>query len=120
MGLYTATKCRGGVKATLVSTVHAAYVPAAMRYGTFSVSAYGGAAKANPRSLAYISYAHKRHGWVKDKVLGTKVASHSGAHVGGTGYIWPDHSIAWGVYTALGATYDVKGFTIHLEYTVLR
>jgi hypothetical protein len=120
MGLYTATKCKGSLKRTLVSTVHVLRVPDAFKYGRLSVSAYGGAAKANPRSLAYISYAHKKKGWQKDKALGTKLGTHSGAHVGAAGYIWPDRSIAWGVYTAMGAKYDVKGFTVHLTYTVLR
>jgi hypothetical protein len=119
MGLYTGTKCRGSVKATLVSTVHVLRVPDALRYGSFSVSAYGGAAKANPRSLAYIAYAHKKKSWQMDKVMGTRVGSHSGARVAGAGYVWPDRSVAWGVYTAMGAQYDVKSFTVHLTYTVL-
>lgn len=119
MGLYTASKCKGTVKSTLVSTVHALAVPAALRYGSLRVSAYGGAAKANPRSLAYIAYSDTKKGWLHDTRLGSGLGSHNGARVGGHRYVYSDRRIFWGVYTAMGAKYDVKGFTVSLTYTVL-
>ncbi len=119
MGLYTETRCKGSLQATLVSTVQRIRVPAALRYGSLRISAYGGAARAEPRSLAYIAYYHRKDGWKGDKQLRPGLGDHAGVSTAGGGYVYPDRSLYWGVYTALGAKYDVKSFTVRLAYTVL-
>lgn len=119
MGLYTGTRCKGKGDAMFVSTAHSARVPDAFRYGTLQITAYGGAGKAEPRSLAYITYLHKKSGWKNHVRLGSSVRGHRGAKVGADSYIFPDRSIGWGVYTGGGARYDIKNFTIKLTYTLL-
>lgn len=120
MGLYTATRCRGTVKKTLVSTTHALRVPTALRYGTLRVTAYGGAARSAARSLAYLTYYHGKDGWKNDRAMSPATGSHRGAGVRATPYVLRDRSVAWGAYTAKGARYDVRGFTVSLTYTLLR
>lgn len=120
MGLYTGTRCKGSIKATLVSTAHALRVPAALRYGSIRVTAYGGAAKAEPRSLAYLTYLHPRDGWGADTQMSTRLGDHAGTTVRAGDYLFKDGTFEWGAYTADGARYDIKNFTVRMTYTVLQ
>ncbi|WP_370288877.1 hypothetical protein [Nocardioides sp.] len=120
MGLYTGTRCKGSIKATLVSTAHALRVPAALRYGSIRVTAYGGAAKAEPRSLAYLTYLHPKDGWGADTQMSTRLGDHAGTTVRAGDYLFKDGTFEWGAYTADGARYDIKNFTVRMTYSVLQ
>jgi len=120
LGLYTNTKCRRTFEDGLIVTVHAVRTPAgAVRYGDFRVSAYGGAAKAAPRSLAYLEYLNRAEDWVADTRMGTSLTTHNGATRAGSNFVWGDRYVVWGAYTAEGAKYDIKSFTVRLTYFVL-
>lgn len=120
MGLYTGTRCKGSIKATLVSTAHALRVPAALRYGSIRVTAYGGAAKAEPRSLAYLTYLHPKDGWGADTQMSTRLGDHAGTTVRAGDYLFKDGTFEWGAYTADGARYDIKNFIVRMTYSVLQ
>ena len=51
--------------------------------------------------------------------MGSKVGNHRGRAVVAGRYVFSDGSIAWGAYTAAGARYDIKSFTVRLAYTLL-
>lgn len=119
LGYETATKCRTSTSQTLISTAHAVRVPKAFSYGRLSVSVYGGASKGFAGSRAYLAYDHRDDGWSNDRLLSSTVGPHAGSSVPATNYVYPDRSIAWLLYTAAGAHYDVKSFTVRLPYRVL-
>ena len=120
LGLYTNTKCRRTFENSLIVTMHAVRTPlGAVKYGDFRVSAYGGAAKAAPRSLAYLEYLNRSEDWVADTRMSTSLTTHHGATRPGSNFVWGDRYVVWGAYTAMGAKYDIKNFTVTLKYFVL-
>ncbi|MCW2780264.1 MAG: hypothetical protein JWR35_713 [Marmoricola sp.] len=121
IGLYSNTKCKGKTFQTShVESLHTVRLPAAISYKTLSVSTYGGAAKSNKRSFAYIDYLTTNGVYTASHRLGSGVTQHAGLTRATTPFVFSDHSIGWLVYTAMGARYDVKNFTVHLSYTVLQ
>lgn len=125
LGYYSNTRCRAGDAASLVGTVNAVRVPKAFRgrYGTLTVSTYGGASKRRPASIAAFGYLRASDGDVVGvRRLSAPLGSHSGGTVQASGFVVDKAttpSIAWTVATRYGNRYDVKSFTIRLTYTVL-
>jgi len=120
LGLYTNTKCQGDLWQSAVIVTHRVAVPAAFRYGDLRITTYGGAAKARPGSYLYFDQMRRTREWADDdRRLSYTLGAHPGPLKPATGFVLPDRTIVWGVYTALGARYDVRDFTITLKYTVL-
>lgn len=119
MGLYTNTRCRRTFEDSLVLTIHAMQMPRAARYGDLRVAAYGGAAKAAPRSLAYLAYINRQDDLVASTQMSTRLTTHNGALRPGANFVFDDRYVVWSTYTAEGARYDIKNFTVTLKYQVL-
>ena len=119
MGLYAGTKCHGGARATFLSTVHTMTLPEAFRYDTFQVSVKGGAAAAAPRSWAYLEYYDMKDGWSHRERLYSPMTMHEGPEVKASRVVYPDRSVAWGLFTGDSARYDIREFTVHVTYTTL-
>lgn len=118
-GLYSNTKCTKTFDASYISTVHRLEVPASVTaYGFFQVSPYSGAAKAAPRSLAYLEYHKNNNDWRASTRLGVALTRHPGERVYGDKFVKEGH-VTWGVYTARGARYDLKDFKVTIEYSAL-
>jgi hypothetical protein len=120
MGLYTNTRCNGNFAKSVVSTTHAIKVPKAFRYGSFNISTYGGAATSRRGSYLFFDQLNKKLEWGDDdKRLGYNLGAHAGPDHKAARYLVDDRFFVWGVYTYLGAAYDVKSFTVTLSYEVL-
>jgi hypothetical protein len=119
LGLYSNTRCTRDFDASFVSTTHATRLPAAARYGSLRVSTYGGAATTQPGSLAYITYLTRRDTWVADTRMGSRLGNHAGPRRRVGPLKRDGRWLIWAVYTAQDARYDVKSFTISMNYWVL-
>jgi hypothetical protein len=120
LGLYTNTKCRDTFKAGLIVTVHASRAPlGAVKYGKLRIDAYGGAAKAAPRSLAYLDYLQRSKEWLSASRMDPRVGIQDGLTVEGAKFVFDDRFMVWRLYTAKGAKYDIKSFKITLRYFTL-
>lgn len=121
LGLYTNTKCKGDFRRSLVETIHAIRVPAAVRYGDLRISTYGGNAKSKPGSYLFFDMLTNKGEWgSRDTRLGYNVGLHAGPLKRGANYVWGDRYVVWDVYTWGPAKYDVKSFTVTLKYSVLQ
>ncbi|MFL6106005.1 MAG: hypothetical protein ACJ72L_03510 [Marmoricola sp.] len=124
-GYYANTRCGSQTSTdSLISTVHSIILPGAVRYLDIRVSAYGGAARAEPGSKAKIRYLHvpsatKKAYWVQERTMSATLATHAGYTSSSQGLVFSDHSFAWGVYTGFGYQYEVKSFTVVLHYDVV-
>jgi hypothetical protein len=119
-GLYTATKCKGTFKTTVIGTDHAMRMPRAIRYKRLRISTYGGAARSQPGSYLFFDQFSTARTWGKDDTrLGYGLAWHAGPVKAASEYVFDDRWIYWGVYTYLGARYDLKTFKVVLTYQVL-
>lgn len=119
MSLRTATRCRGTVRDTFVSTGHGLIAPAAFRYQSVDVMVIGGASRDVPGSQAFVSYLRRLGGYDGDTLLTSEIRSHRGEYVRGDTHVFDDGYVGWSVYTAAGSHYDVKGFTVRIRYTRL-
>jgi len=119
-GYYANTRCTSQTTSnSLVSTVHAAYLPSAAEYTDIRVSAYGGAAQSKPGSRAVIRYLRTDGSWGSEHALSGTLGTHDGMDVSARYLVYKDHGFAWGLYTGFGYRYDVKSFTVVLHYKVL-
>lgn len=119
LGFYSNAKCSGSTQDSVVSTLHAARMPAALKYGTVSVTTYGGASRPATRHIAYISYLSNKKEWRDPVMLLPALGNHSGNGVRGADYVFGDRYLVWNVFNVKASHYDVKSFTVRLAYTVL-
>ena len=121
LGYYTNTKCRRTFDNSLVLTVHALRTPrGAVKYGVLRMWSYGGAAKAAPRSLAYFEILNRDDEWNEASTrMSPTLSSHGGAERVGAHFVFDDRYLIWRAYTAEGAKYDIKNFSVRLKYFVL-
>ncbi|MFL6022801.1 MAG: hypothetical protein ACJ72O_05635 [Marmoricola sp.] len=120
LGYYANTQCTSQTSAnSLVSTLHAVFLPRAYQYVDVKVTAYGGAAKSGPGSKARIRYLTTKKTWTGEVTATSTLGYHSGPVRSTTGLVFPDRSFGWGFYTGFGYKYDVKSFTVVLHYKVL-
>jgi hypothetical protein len=108
--------CSGSASVAL--SAHVAKTEKAIRYGTFQISAYGGAALRNggPAKILYIKSNETlgaRQG------LGTGLGWHKGDREALSKYLFGTR-LVWYVGTANGNWYDIKEFKITYTVTVLR
>jgi hypothetical protein len=121
LGYYTNTKCRRTFDNSLVLTVHAVRAPqGAVKYGALRMWSYGGAAKAAPRSLAYFEILNRDDEWNEASTrMSPTLSSHGGAERVGAHFVSDDRYLFWRAYTAEGAKYDIKNFSVRLRYFTL-
>jgi len=119
LGFYSNNKCSRTVNASFLETRHAVRVPRALWYDGLQISAYGGAAREAARSVAYIAYINNAGKFTEPTMLMPWVGLHSPNEVWGAKFIFPDRYVAWDVFNGKGSRYDVKSFTVQLEYRVL-
>lgn len=125
LGFYANTKCaKQSWNASAVSTSHAARLPAAFDYRRLQICTYGGAAKSRPSSRGYFRTMNDRGTWGSYGYLSKAVGNHT-SFTGSSGYndpdgfVFSDRYIVWGFVAAYKQRYDVKSFTLNLEYHVL-
>lgn len=120
LGYYANTKCSSQTsKDSLVSTLHAVFLPKVYQYVDIHVTTYGGAAKAKPGSKAIVRYLTTSGDWSSDKTLPGTMGYHAGTTRSTTGLVFKDRSFGFGFYTGFGYQYDVKSFTVVLHYKAL-
>lgn len=119
LGFYSNSKCSRTVDASVVDGLFVARVPAAFAYRNLTISTYGGAAREANRSVAYVLYRRRDGDFSSPGLMLPGVGTHAGPTVGGARYVYPDRSIGWDVVNIKGSRYDVKSFTVKLDYTVL-
>jgi len=121
LGFWANTRCSTtSTSASLVSTVHAVRLPKI--YGTYSsvrVSMYGGSATSKPGSRGVIRYLTAAGKWTSETVVTSPLGYHSGLQRTASGMVYSDRSFAWGFYTLNMHRYDVKSFTVVVQYRVL-
>lgn len=127
-GYYSNKKCTDGFKPSRVATANGILVPKAFqnRYHSLQIKLYGGAAKARPGSEAALLYLKKdiEADAVLLRWMAPKLGTHAGAKTSKTPtFIRRDDNnspyVAWQLITINGLQYDVKNFTVVLEYTGL-
>jgi FlgD Ig-like domain/Bacterial Ig domain len=110
--------CSGGASVAL--SAHVVGTDNAIRYGTFQVSAYGGAALTRG-GAAKILYVKKNQTWGARQGLSTSLGWHAGDRVKMDPYlIGKGGKLVWAVATLNGNWYDIKEFKISYTVTVLR
>lgn len=116
LGFYANTRCdRSTWEASAVSTVHRVRVPAAVRWRDFRVDTYGGHARLRPGSRALIRY-HALDGWRSERMLGSRVQTHTGPMSDAAGFVRDQRYLYWGLAAAYGHHWDVRSFTLVLRY----
>ena len=127
-GYYSNKKCVDGFGPSRVATANGLLVPKAYqnKYHSMQIKLYGGAAKARPGSEAALLYLKKDVDAdpVKLRWMSPRVGTHAGARVSPAGgFIRRDDNgspyVAWQLITINGLQYDVRNFTVVLEYTGL-
>ena len=120
LGYYANTRCTSQTsKDSLVSTLHAVFLPKAYQYLDIRVTPYGGSAAAKPGSKAVVRYLTTARKWTAEKTMSSTMGYHPGYTRSTTGLVFKDHSFGWGLYTGFGYQYDVKSFTVVLHYKAL-
>lgn len=129
LGYYSNKKCDNGFKPSRVVSANGVLVPKAFqnKYHSLQIKLYGGAAKARPGSEAALLYMKKdiEADSVLLRWMGPKLGTHAGARTGTKTptFIRLDDNkspyVAWNLITVNGLQYDVKNFTVVLEYTGL-
>jgi hypothetical protein len=119
LGYYSNAKCSKTFDDSVISTTHAAKMPAAVKYGDLEFRVYSGATRAATRHIAYISYLNREGDWTRGKMLEPNTGWHIAGFMNGSDYIFDDRYAVWGVFNVQGSHYDVKSFEVKLRYTAL-
>ncbi len=131
LGYYSNKKCEDGFNPSRVATANGILVPRAYqnKYHSLQIKAYGGAAKGHAGDEAALFYLKKDidHDPVLLRWMGSKVGTHAGAKVTKKvgSFIRREEEgekrpyVAWQVIAVNGLQYDIKNFTVIIEYTGL-
>ena len=124
LGLYSQTTCARPAD-SIVATLHGVHVPrSATRYGKYRLSLFGGSAVGRSGAYARFGYLRQpqgRHFEVNRQISGS-VTEHRGPERRGERFVFDQRNkpyVIWRVALAEGSWYDVKSFTISLDYTAL-
>lgn len=103
----------------LAAASHQYTLPAAVRYGTVRVAAYGGSATSYPDGAAVLYY--DRFGQVSStgKALGAADATYTGPTVAASSYLIGGRTMRWLAGTVDMDWYDIRSFTVSWTYYVL-
>jgi hypothetical protein len=122
LGYYSNTRCKKTFRKSLVATEHRLTLPAIPtpgRYDSMSITAYGGAARTKPRSYAYLEYLKPTGDIHKSFRLTRRLTTHTATWIP-VRYLTNGRNIYWIVDEAVGYRYDIKNFTIRLDYLALQ
>jgi hypothetical protein len=119
LGYYSNAKCSKTFDDSVITTTHAARMPAAVKYGDLEYRVYGGATRLATRHIAYISYLNREGDWTRTKMLEPGTGWHIAGFMNGSAYVFDDRYAVWGVFNVKGSHYDVKSFEVKLTYTAL-
>lgn len=106
----------------LAGAAHSLRLPAAVKYGSVRVDTYDSASRGSSVLDAAVLAYRTRSGQVSDSataILRPGVGTHRGPTVG-PAFVTSTGRLSWFVSTVFGASYDVKRFTVHYSYYVLR
>jgi hypothetical protein len=121
VGYYSQQRCKGsGMRSRMAAAVHRVRLPAAPRYGTVQISAYGGEARPRTGHRASFGYFLRDGSVSKANVLGYAVGNHATTRRRAAALMNSKRQVHWSVATAYGQKYDVKSFTVRLKYWALR
>jgi hypothetical protein len=96
-------------------------LPEAIRYGTVSVSAYGGRGDPRYRDSAKIVYYDSLQNLSDHSVrLGPSIGTHGGKPVKATPLLIRSRVLRWMTITTGVAWYDVRSYRVDFTYYVLR
>lgn len=103
----------------LAAASHQYTLPAAVRYGTVRVAAYGGSATSYPDGAAVLYY--DRFGEVSStgKALGAADSTYTGPTVAAPDYLIGGRTMRWLAGTVNMDWYDIRSFTVTWTYYVL-
>lgn len=126
LGYYSATRC-SRPKQSVVSTINGVYLPTSLdgKYSNFQISLFGGSARGqDPAYLVMGTLRRSDNAFLQRHVLTDDLATHSGSY-----FVRPDPILRkdargrtyvyWEVGLTQGSRYDVKSFTVEIEYTAL-
>jgi hypothetical protein len=122
LGYYSNTRCKKTLRKSLVATKHRLTLPALPtpgRYESVSIATYGGAARQKPRSYAYLEYLKPTCYVHLSFRLTRGLTSHVAPWIP-VRYLTKGRNIYWIVDEAVGYRYDIKNFTIRLDYMALQ
>lgn len=126
LGYYANTRCKTQTgKASGISTLHAVQLPPAAKYASVQVALYGGGATARKRSRVILSYLRTNGKWNDMRAFTGRMGVHKGEvmytrRAPNSPYVFSDRYLAWGVFTGYKQRYDVKSFTVTVNYLVVR
>jgi len=104
----------------LAATEHTVTLPRAVRYGSMRVDAYGGKALDKYNDVAgLLYYTGKGELTSTGRKLGSAVATHTGRTVGAK-FIGSRGKVRWVAATIDLNFYDIRSFTVHYTFYVLR
>jgi flagellar hook assembly protein FlgD len=100
---------------------HQARLPAAVRYGTVRVSAYGGRGDERYRDSARVVYYDSLQNLSTHAFrLGPNVGNHKGLRAQATALLIRSRVLRWMTLTTAVAWYDVRSYRVDFTYFVLR
>lgn len=118
LGLYSNVRCDRGDAKSMVSTVYAARLPAAVKYSTVRVDTVGGAARSMPGSLAAFRMFSSKGRWDGPTMMDDRWGLQLGTETRAKKSVRKGH-LAWAVVTGGGARYDLGSFVLTLKYVAL-
>jgi hypothetical protein len=99
---------------------HSVRLPAAVRYGTVSISAYGGRADTRYRDSARVEVYDSLQNFSNQSFrLSPAVGNHAGPRMRADGLLIRGRVLRWMTLTSGVAWYDVKSYTVRFTYFVL-
>jgi hypothetical protein len=119
VGYAASSTCTSGD--AFAAADHQVRLPAAVRYGTVRVSAYGGRGDPRYRDSAKVVYYDSLENLsARSFRLGPSVGSYSGRPVKATPLLIRSRVLRWMTITTGVAWYDVKSYRVDFTYFVLR
>lgn len=121
VGYYSAYSCPGTNPGDdLAAVEHQLTLPAAVRYGTVRVSAYGGAAVAGYSDMAGLVYVDRTGATTSTgRLLGPADGWYVGPTVDAAKYLVGGRTVRWVTGTVDTDWYDVRSYTVRWTYYVL-
>jgi hypothetical protein len=127
LGFYSQARCKGSLRASLVSADFGVYLPPALGgYGTARVTLTGGPATRSPKNYLVFGYEGPNSSGLLNRTDFTKGNhKHAAPQVSlQNDYVWDRQAakpyLQWGAGLVAGSRYDVRKFTVTVRYVDLR
>lgn len=119
IGYYSSGTCSSGDAYAIGE--HQLRLPAAVRFGTVQISAYGGRGDPKYRDSARVTYYDRFQNPSGHKFrLGPRTDTYTGPRVKADGIVGPQRMLRWSTQTTGVQWYDVERYTVRFSYFVLR